>query len=399
MNALVTITIGEQFRKIARVIHPPMQEYARRIGAEFYVISVQKHSTPLWDKLQLYDLCDRFDRIICLDSDTLVMRNCPNLFEIVSDGVLGMYDEGLLTTDEEKAIHANVMEQASKEYGIDIQDRGYRFYNAGVIVLSRNHKFIFKPPEREVAMPYTDQPLYNLRIFQSGIEVQDITYKFNRMPYVDSKVKEDRTENHIIHYAGESQVMQLAMQDWAKTAPEPPMVRVIPNRLAMLDMLKISGKICAEIGTHRGAFAEKIYQCDPSELWLIDPWKTQPESLYPDDHANVNQDEQDHMYYSILARYSDDPRVHVIRDFSIHAVNLFPDEYFDFVYIDAIHTLQSCLSDMIVWWSKVKKDGWLCGHDYSIAGVKEAVNSFQAIYGRKIAFLCREAWASWGIQK
>jgi hypothetical protein len=401
MNAVVTITIGKQFRQIARVIHPPMQEYARKIGAEFFVISVPKHSTPLWDKLQLYELCDRFDRIICLDSDVLVMRDCPNLFEVVPDGVLGMYNEGLLTTDEEKAEQARAMDLAVELHNFKGSgNRGHRFYNAGVIVLtSKCHKFIFEQPEKEVEMPYTDQPLYNLRIIKSGIEVQDLTYKFNRMPYVDSKVNEDRIFSHIIHYAGMSPVIQMASFDWARSAPPRQQVGIVPDRLAMLDMLNLSGKICAEIGTYKGDYAEQIYVRDPKELWLIDPWTTQPESIYPDDYANANQNEYEEMYYGALAKYDDDPRVHIIRDFSIHAVNLFPDEYFDFVYVDAIHTLESSLSDMVAWWPKVKKGGWLCGHDYDTWGVKEAVNSFLAILGRQLSFLCREKWTSWGLQK
>jgi disulfide oxidoreductase YuzD len=50
-------------------------------------------------------------------------------------------------------------------------------------------------------------------------------------------------------------------------------------------------------------------------------------------------------------------------------VKLFPDNYFDFVYIDANHTWQGITNDIHDWWPKVKLGGYLCGHDYIYKGV------------------------------
>jgi len=64
----------------------------------------------------------------------------------------------------------------------------------------------------------------------------------------------------------------------------------------------------------------------------------------------------------------------------------FPDETFDFVYIDANHSYEYALQDCRLWWWKVKKGGVLCGHDYNLSfpneqrqigtHVQEAVNKF-----------------------
>jgi len=42
----------------------------------------------------------------------------------------------------------------------------------------------------------------------------------------------------------------------------------------------------------------------------------------------------------------------------------YPDEYFDFIYIDADHTLSATFSDLMSWKDKLKKGGCFCGHDY-----------------------------------
>lgn len=48
----------------------------------------------------------------------------------------------------------------------------------------------------------------------------------------------------------------------------------------------------------------------------------------------------------------------------------------DFVYVDADHSTPWCLTDCRVWWPKLKRNGILCGHDFSMDSVQEAVAQF-----------------------
>ncbi len=63
-------------------------------------------------------------------------------------------------------------------------------------------------------------------------------------------------------------------------------------------------------------------------------------------------------------------------DDSLVAAKNIPNEYFDFVYIDADHSYESVKSDIIAWFPKVKKGGFLAGHDWAMGDVKRAVNEF-----------------------
>ena len=56
---------------------------------------------------------------------------------------------------------------------------------------------------------------------------------------------------------------------------------------------------------------------------------------------------------------------------------MFPDNNFDIVFIDAKHDEKSVKEDIKLWLPKVKKSGFLCGHDYTIKyfGVIKAVDS------------------------
>ncbi len=58
------------------------------------------------------------------------------------------------------------------------------------------------------------------------------------------------------------------------------------------------------------------------------------------------------------------------------ASKLFRDEDFDFVYIDGNHLYEFVKLDLVCWLPKIKRPGWIGGHDYQhkrTPGVKPAV--------------------------
>lgn len=60
--------------------------------------------------------------------------------------------------------------------------------------------------------------------------------------------------------------------------------------------------------------------------------------------------------------------------FSNDVAKTFADESIDLIYIDARHDYEACKEDLLTWIPKVKKGGWICGHDIKIKGVFQAVN-------------------------
>ncbi|NBX26131.1 MAG: class I SAM-dependent methyltransferase, partial [Planctomycetes bacterium] len=63
---------------------------------------------------------------------------------------------------------------------------------------------------------------------------------------------------------------------------------------------------------------------------------------------------------------------------SLEAAATFADGSLDAVFIDAAHEFAAVAADLEAWYPKVKRGGWFCGHDYSIAwpGVVRAVDRF-----------------------
>ena len=131
--------------------------------------------------------------------------------------------------------------------------------------------------------------------------------------------------------------------------------------------------VCAEIGVQFGHYSAEILEiCKPSQLILVDPWKS------------LNW-----MYVGVQERFKKEikkSKVEIIRKMSHLAAKIFEDETFDWVYIDAKHDKPNVARDLNSWAPKVEPGGWILGHDYMEVkdaqgveyGVIEAVADFVA---------------------
>jgi hypothetical protein len=209
-RCIMTVAIGDYYKKIAELTHPFMKAYAEKIDADFVVIDEvnPKFSTQKWQKFQIHELLNRYQRLIFFDTDILVRDDTPDLFDIVPENKFAAFDEGRYESRLE------FIRDASKAYGEDVFNWNGKFYNSGVMVMSRIHKHIFKLPIKCETIE-TDQPYINLRLAKDKYEVQDLHWDFNRMSMMDKIIGISRYNSYILHYAGapEDQLFPILLKD------------------------------------------------------------------------------------------------------------------------------------------------------------------------------------------
>jgi hypothetical protein len=136
---------------------------------------------------------------------------------------------------------------------------------------------------------------------------------------------------------------------------------------------KLGFKVGAEIGVCKGKFSRVFCWNIPNVvLYCIDTWESDPND--PGDEGELNEANFSHAQ-KILKPFD----VTFIRNTSIEALNTFKDNELDFVYIDANHTFDHVMRDIIEWGKKVKTGGIISGHDYfrlKHAGVILAVDTY-----------------------
>ena len=107
--------------------------------------------------------------------------------------------------------------------------------------------------------------------------------------------------------------------------------------------------VCLEIGVKKGSHACQMYNVlNPSELHLVDI---------------VDKREKNPELKNLTSR----DNVNFLVEDSKKCHSLFPNEFFDFIYIDGNHKYEEVLSDLENWVPKVKNGGWITGHDFKFA--------------------------------
>lgn len=175
------------------------------------------------------------------------------------------------------------------------------------------------------------------------------------------------------------------MIDWAKF----PRDVHVPNyimRPAFFFIKRMLGEnlVGAEIGVYLGETAEYVLRnMKIKQYYMIDPYT-------PYGDMQRSQEDWDQLYQKIRALFSSRNNVDFIRAHSEEACKIFRDNHFDFIYIDGNHEYKYVEKDLNIWYNKVKDGGILCGHDYQLDDVRNAVNDFATT--NNITITTEEDW-------
>ena len=208
MNAVVVIAIGNYPEwKAAK---PSIVAYCKKYHLPLEVITTTKYgiepfdkfsnSVNLFEKNQIYELFDKYDRILRLDFDLIISPNCPNLFDIVpEDKIGGVFEDVRIARESRRSMMKNIQ----VHLGDLLWESGY--LNAGVIVASKQHRELFHTTLEEIEEVQTiegittpEQDYLNYVIRELGFEVYELSYRFNHIMHFP----QDRFNSYIIHYAG-----------------------------------------------------------------------------------------------------------------------------------------------------------------------------------------------------
>ncbi len=218
---VMTIAIGPLYSAIAEVTHSSIRAYAERIEADFLCVDrpMIAQTTPHWEKCQIATLLQQYDRVLYLDTDLIIREDCPDLFTVVPETHLGMFNEAPFTYRSRE-----LLIDTCRAYGATLPEWDGGYYNSGVIVASQRHATLFQKPSHEECNFY-EQTWLNMRIAQHQTRMLSLSYHYNRMSCMDALVGQHRLASYLVHYAGCPQPAMLLslipqdLQRWKEDAP------------------------------------------------------------------------------------------------------------------------------------------------------------------------------------
>jgi len=146
-------------------------------------------------------------------------------------------------------------------------------------------------------------------------------------------------------------------------------------------------KRIAEIGVFKGSFFKSLMLACPgiTEYVGIDTWKdlkTMDSKCTCTPMMDFDDQIWTELYLKVLGKLK--PGWSLIRADGDEAATVFPDGYFDLVFIDAEHFYEPLKKNIQTWLPKVRQGGTISGHDYTDKrhlGVKQAVDE---VFGDRV---------------
>jgi hypothetical protein len=167
-------------------------------------------------------------------------------------------------------------------------------------------------------------------------------------------------------------------------------------------MEKYKCEIIAELGVSTGRNFYNMIAHGPALAVAVDAWGWGDEKMVSQNDCAFTQEEFDSQYETFRKEMAPFSFVKIYREYTFDAAKRFPNGSFDFVYIDADHSYNGCMRDLVSWWPKLKHGATFVGDDYYPGIAKrtkvpfrviEAVNDFAKANDLLLTELPGNAWA------
>ena len=143
----------------------------------------------------------------------------------------------------------------------------------------------------------------------------------------------------------------------------PQTITRLTDRNEMDNLIRsLESPVIAEVGVQAGTNFQLLLTENVKEAVAVDIWD-KSETVAQNDQG-YSKETLEGLYINFVRHHMADARVKVFKGFSVDVAKVFPDGYFDFIYIDADHTYEGCLADLRAWYPKIKQGGIIAGHDY-----------------------------------
>ena len=225
-NAIVCY-YQEKYGSILDIALNRHKKYANKCRCDFIGVILSEQSTdPQMDKFfHISESLSGYNRYLIVDIDILIRQDSPNLFEIVNENKVAIYNEGAtFLTNKYHETHEILVRwhsvndlvktcklepcNHSKIYGIGMP---FVYYNSGVVMFGGENKNLYKGfNESQKKLLYgcfkdvqcSEQALVNYFILNKSPDVHSLPVCFNQMSY--NRCSDYLNTCYFSHYAGMS---------------------------------------------------------------------------------------------------------------------------------------------------------------------------------------------------
>jgi len=184
-----------------------IKEYAEKCGADFKAITESKNlgSHIAYEKFQMNDFVNDYDRVLYIDNDIIIHPNCENLFQTYKEDCFYGLEEGDEFIDFFHS-KSRLYEDIQSKNGSITWKKGpkgnFIYYNTGMFLFSKqcNPFSLYDKQEATFVDTYFEQTYINYLLQKYNIRTHRIECKHNYMLCFIRKY--GWGIDNIIHFAG-----------------------------------------------------------------------------------------------------------------------------------------------------------------------------------------------------
>jgi hypothetical protein len=356
-----------------------------------------KGAHPSWWKLLAHSIIPNKDFIICWDLDLLPSSATIN---VISDFNMNML---CMAVDSTKR---NFPDSAVCQQLPNFK------YNGGLIGIPKSMqgftKFVFDS-NAPGTLPSYEQYYLNECIAVNKIPMHELPSDFNVF-YGHPHFEVARLQ----HYTGSEEAKLFISQHYnnyfgIKTPTVEPSYKKYDTRINMISDLVPEGAAICEMGVFKGDMAKFVDKLINPSLFVLIDFFTGITGSGDQDGNNFEYVDLEQSYNQLRKYFEKNPNIKILQNDTVSGLAQFPNESFDMIYIDADHSYEGCKRDLEASYKKLKKGGYLMGHDYEMNmnkakksyffGVKKAVDEFCKNYSETICAKGYDGCVSYAIRK
>ena len=352
-----------------------------------------RDSHPSWWKLLAHRILPGYDFILCWDLDLL--PSCPDT------AVIDEFDMDKLCM---------AWDSCAKHYPKDKYMETFK-YNGGLLCIPKGLSGFTESVFDENApgtLESYEQYYLNNAIENKGIDIHvlpgDINVLFTFPEFEKARLKHYTYHRRAKDYIEVHKEEYFALVDMPEEA-----VSIYETRMEMIRALVSDGSVICEVGIFKGDMAKQLEATlHPSRMVLIDLFEGETGSGDQDGN-NFEFVDLARSYEHLCEYFQGKGLTEIKRGDSVEMLRTYPDETFDMIYIDADHSYEGCKRDLSECYKKVKKGGYIMGHDYEMNmkkatktysfGVRRAIDTFCEVYSQRICAKAMDGCISYAIRK
>jgi hypothetical protein len=208
-NCIITVCAGEKYLQMFEKIKDRYEEYAKKCNADFVVLTGYTQGWWGLEKFRIKPFIEAYDRTCFLDSDIIIQKTAPNIFDMVPVDSVGIHDDWTCLVNKEynflqwKETERKwlVRSQVPQEdFSYDTHDI---LLNTGVVVTSKQHADIWTPMKAPFPRNHCDEQFWvEYLLTKKNYDIYRLPLSMNLQHWMNCFYKSaDLKTTHFLHIA------------------------------------------------------------------------------------------------------------------------------------------------------------------------------------------------------